>query len=66
MKQIRRFFGHFITCKQATRLMSQQEDRALGPVEGLLLRLHLAWCVACLRFHAQTRFLRRAMQKYRE
>ena len=63
---LRQLFGHFITCKRATRLMSQQQDHALGPVNGLLLKLHLAWCAACLRFEAQARFLRRAMHKYRE
>jgi hypothetical protein len=42
------------------------QDRRLGRVDRLLLKLHLAWCKACARFEAQTRFLRRAMQKYRE
>ena len=63
---LKRFFGHFITCKQATRLMSQEQDRALGPLDALLLKLHLGWCKACLRFQAHTRFLRIAMRKYRE
>jgi len=53
-------------CKDATRLVSQMQERKLGPFEGLLLRLHLGWCGACQRFEAQIRFLREAMQKYRE
>jgi Putative zinc-finger len=63
---LRRFFGHLITCRKATRLVSQEQDRELGPLDALLLKLHLAWCVACLQFQVQTRFLRRAMQRYRE
>jgi hypothetical protein len=64
--QLRRILGHLITCKRAAQLVSQEQDHVLGPVNGLLLRLHLAWCVACLRFQTQARFLRRAMQRYRE
>jgi hypothetical protein len=63
---LRRILGHVIDCKTATRLVSQGQDRALGPVDRLVLRLHLAWCVACLRFEGQMRFLREAMHRYRE
>ena len=63
---LKRGLGHLINCKQASRLVSRMQERPLGPMDRLLLRLHLAWCVACLRFDTQMRFLRQAMQKYRE
>jgi hypothetical protein len=63
---MRRFFGHLIDCKQATRLVSRRQERPLGLTDRILLKLHLGWCVACVRFDAQMRFLRRAMQKYRD
>ena len=61
-----RILGHLIHCKRASHLVSRMQEAPLGPVDRLLLRLHLAYCVACLRFAAQAQFLRRAMQKYRE
>ena len=63
---LRRFLGHLIDCKTATRLVSRRQERPLGPLDRLLLKLHLGWCVACVRFDAQMRFLREAMRKYRE
>jgi hypothetical protein len=54
-----------ITCKDASRLLSQREDRALMPLEGIRLRLHLLVCDACRRFGAQLAFMRRAMRRYR-
>jgi hypothetical protein len=63
---IRRFLGHLIDCKRATRLISMGQERPLGLADRILLKLHLGWCVACVRFNSQVRFLRHAMQKYRE
>jgi Putative zinc-finger len=63
---LRRLLGHLINCKHATHLVSRMQDKQLGPMDRTLLRLHLAWCTACLRFDAQMRFLRQAMQRYRE
>jgi Putative zinc-finger len=63
---LKRILGHLISCRQATRLVSQLQERDLHGVERVLLRLHLAWCVACARFDAQMHFLRQAMQRYRE
>ena len=54
---------HVISCKEATRLLSQAEDRRLGPVERLKLRAHLALCDFCTRFAAQLRFMREAMRR---
>ena len=62
----KRFLGHLINCKTATRLVSQRQERPLGPIDRVLLKLHLGWCVACMRFEAQLGLLHKAMQKYRE
>ncbi len=56
---------HLVSCKEATRLLSQREDRRLTRGEILRLRLHLAVCTACSRFARQLRVLRRAMRAYR-
>ena len=52
-----------ISCKEATRLVSQGLDRGLGPWQWLRLRLHLAICDACAAFTRQMKFLRRAIQR---
>jgi len=53
-----------ITCKEASRLISEGLDRDLGLVERTKLRLHLAICVACTRLTRQLDFLRRAAREY--
>ena len=63
---LKRALGHLILCKEATRLVSQAQERELGPVERLRLKLHLDWCKACARFEDHVRFLREAMRRYRE
>ena len=63
---IRNALGHIISCKDASRLMSKREDAAMSAWQRLLLRLHLSVCRACTRFERQVRFLRNAMQKYRQ
>lgn len=49
-----------ITCKEASRLASQQLDRNLGFGERFQLRLHLMYCKGCKRMEEQFRFLRQA------
>ncbi|HKP66653.1 MAG TPA: zf-HC2 domain-containing protein [Casimicrobiaceae bacterium] len=56
---------HLLSCKEATRLMSQAQDRPLGYAERVKLRLHLAACTACTRFSRQMTLLREAMSRYR-
>ena len=57
---------HVISCKEASRLLSQAQDRRLGPVERFKLRAHLALCDFCTRFEAQLRFMREAMHRLRD
>ena len=63
---LKKILGHLINCKRAARLVSRMQEQPLGPANRFVLKLHLAWCGACARFELQLRFLRRAMQKYRE
>jgi anti-sigma factor RsiW len=55
-----------LTCKEATRLLSQSMDGKLTSAQRSALRLHLSLCDACTRFGAQLNALRSAMRKYRE
>ena len=55
-----------LSCKEASRLMSQAMDQKLTLTQRATLRLHLSVCEACTRFGAQLHHLRTAMKKYRE
>ena len=48
-----------ISCKEATRLASQQLERKLSLWERLQFRLHLAFCLGCRRMEKQFQFLSR-------
>ncbi len=52
-----------LSCKEASRLMSQRQDRDLTVGEKLALRAHLAICAACRNFDEQLAFLRRAVKR---
>jgi hypothetical protein len=56
---------HFVTCREASELLSQMQDRPLTRRERIRLRLHLAICNHCSRFARQMAFMRRAMRAYR-
>jgi len=58
--------GRFTNCREASRLISQAEERRLSWRDWVRLRLHIHWCLACQRAEAQMRFLRRAMRHYRD
>jgi hypothetical protein len=55
-----------ITCQQASRLLSQQQDEPLTWTRRLRLRLHLVYCDACTNVSRQFATLRLAMQRWRE
>ena len=50
-----------LSCKEASRLLSQAMDRELPLWDRARLRLHLMLCDACNNFDRQVRFLRRAV-----
>lgn len=52
-----------LTCKDASRLVSEGQDRSLSLNERLGLCLHLWMCVHCRRFERQIQLLRRALQR---
>ena len=58
--------GLLIRCKDASRLISQMQDRRLTPGKRWLVRLHLLFCDACSHFQRQLAILREAMVRYRE
>jgi hypothetical protein len=52
-----------LTCKEATRLVSQGLDRRLPFGRRVALRVHLAICDGCTHFSKQMDFLRRAVRQ---
>jgi hypothetical protein len=57
---------HLVTCREASRLLSQRLDRPLPFGERVKLRLHLLACDACAGLDRQFALLRAAMRRYRE
>jgi hypothetical protein len=53
-----------LTCKEASRLLSQGLDRDLPLAQRAALRLHLTLCDACTRVKRQFEFMRRALGAY--
>jgi len=52
-----------LSCKQASRLVSQGLDRKLGFGERVMLRVHLTICDGCTNFKHQVAFLRKAVSR---
>lgn len=52
-----------LTCKQASRLVSEHQERALSRQERWGLRLHLWVCISCRRFSRQLGLLRQALRQ---
>lgn len=52
-----------LTCKDASHLISENQERLLSFRERWGLRMHLWMCVGCRRFQQQMVLLRRAMHK---
>ena len=53
-----------LNCKEATQIMSQSQDRPLGRVERLQLRMHLLLCKGCRCFNEHLAFMRDAAQRF--
>jgi len=52
-----------LTCREASRMVSEQQDRTLGPIERTRLHLHLRLCDGCTGFAQQMQVLRNAMRR---
>jgi len=55
-----------MNCKEATRLMSDGQDRALTPGERVALKLHTMMCRGCTNYGKHMVFLRKAVTRLRE
>ena len=53
-----------LTCREASRLISEGLDRELTLAQRASLKLHLTVCDACTRVKAQFEFMRRALASY--
>ena len=52
------------SCREASELLSQAQDRTLTAREKLVLYVHLPLCDGCRNFREQLAFLRRAARRY--
>jgi hypothetical protein len=53
-----------MNCDQATRLMSEGQERHLSASERTTLRMHTWICVGCRNYKGQLGFMRRAMKAF--
>ncbi len=66
MGYFRRAIGHLVSCKDASHLLSQEQEAPLGRWARIKLDWHLAVCSMCRAFDAQLKLMREAMRRYRE
>jgi len=52
-------------CRDVTRLILERENRRLGTVERIAVRLHLGICLMCTRFNGQVKLMNRAMAQWK-
>jgi hypothetical protein len=55
-----------LNCKEATRLMSQEQDRELTLGERVALRYHTMLCIGCTNYRKHMRVLRKAAERFRK
>jgi hypothetical protein len=55
-----------LSCREATRLLLEDEDHELGSAERMALQVHVKICFACQRFVSQLNFMRRATRAWRK
>ena len=55
-----------LTCREATRLLLEDEERELPVADRLALQVHVKICFACQRFVSQLNFMRRATRAWRK
>lgn len=53
-----------LSCRDATRLMSEAQDRKLSLSERLQLEMHVLICKGCTNYKSQISFLREACRRY--
>jgi hypothetical protein len=55
-----------LTCREATRLLLEDEEHELSVSDRLALQAHVKICFACQRFVSQLNFMRRATRAWRK
>jgi predicted anti-sigma-YlaC factor YlaD len=55
----------FRNCREVTELVLAGEDRRLGLVERLAVRVHLRICEACPKFFRQVALMQQALPRWR-
>jgi Putative zinc-finger len=66
MRSLARHMMLRLSCQQASRLLSQEQDEPLPFGKRVRLRLHLMYCDACTNVSRQFDTLRLAMRKWTE
>ena len=54
------------TCQEVTHLVLRSQEKPLGALEVLSLRLHWLACDGCQQFRQQHRLMRKALDHWRE
>jgi hypothetical protein len=54
-----------VNCREASRLLSQANERSLTEAEAAALRFHLDRCGMCREFGSQLEFLKKAAARFR-
>ena len=53
------------TCREVTHLVLESQERPLGGLEQLSLRLHWLACGGCRRFRQQHQLMQKALDRWR-
>jgi hypothetical protein len=53
-----------LSCRQATELMSQEQERPLSLAERIALRLHVWICAGCTNYRRHMAVLRIASRRF--
>ncbi len=59
-------YSPFLSCRQASRLITARLDRPLGPLERIALSMHLKICDACPIVVRQLDLMRQSMHEWRD
>ena len=53
-----------MNCREATRIMSESQERQLGLKERIAIKMHTAMCSGCRNFSKQMHILGEIMREY--
>lgn len=55
-----------LTCRKATQLLSEKQDRSLALNELTYLQLHLLMCISCRRYAKQIKVISILSSKFKQ